>query len=106
MLSPRGYGRLAELTVDAARRLCDERLVAEHEGGYSAELVPFCGLAILEAMSGITTECTGTILHEFPAHLAGQALQPHHAAVRSPRWLSGVWPQARLLRDLPQGQVA
>ena len=70
-----------ELTVDAARRLCDGRLVVEHEGGYSAELVPFCGLAIVEAMSGITTECTGTILHEFPAHLGGQELQPHQAAV-------------------------
>ena len=63
------------------RRLCDGRLVVEHEGGYSAELVPFCGVAIVEAMSGITTECTGTILHEFPAHLGGQELQPHQAAV-------------------------
>ena len=32
-------------------------------------------------MSGITTACTGTILHEFPAHLGGQELQPHQAAV-------------------------
>jgi acetoin utilization deacetylase AcuC-like enzyme len=81
MLSPAGYGRIAQLTVDAARRLCDGRLVAEHEGGYSAELVPFCGLAIIEAMSGITTECTGTILHAFPAHLGQQELQPHQSAL-------------------------
>jgi acetoin utilization deacetylase AcuC-like enzyme len=81
LLSPRGFGRIAELTVDAARRLCDGRLVAEHEDGYSAELVPFCGVAIVEAMSGIATECTGTILHEFPAHLGPQELQPHQAAV-------------------------
>ena len=36
---------------------------------------------MIEAMSGITTECAGTFLHEFPAHLGGQALQPHQAAV-------------------------
>jgi hypothetical protein len=54
-------------------------VVAEHEGGYSAELVPFCGLAIMEALTGIKTECTGTTLHEFPAHLGQQALQPHQS---------------------------
>ena len=80
MLSAAGYGRIAELTIEAARRLCDGRLVLEHEGGYSAELVPFCGLAIMEALTGVRTECTGTILHEFPAHLGQQELQPHQTA--------------------------
>jgi hypothetical protein len=66
--------------VDAARRLCDGRLVLEKEGGDSAELVPFCGLAIMEALTGIETEYAGTIVHEFPAHLGQQALPPHQAA--------------------------
>ncbi len=52
-----------------------------HEGGYSAELVPFCGLAVLEAMSGIETEVRGTILQEFPAHMGQQELQPHQDAL-------------------------
>ena len=39
--------------LDAAR-LCDGRLVASHEGGYSAGHVPFCGLAVIEALSGVS----------------------------------------------------
>lgn len=31
-------------------------MVALHEGGYSELYVPFCGLAVLEAMSGKRTE--------------------------------------------------
>jgi acetoin utilization deacetylase AcuC-like enzyme len=81
MLSPDGYGRLAQIMVDAAARLCDGKLVVEHEGGYSAELVPFCGLAIVEALAGVSTECKGTILHDFPAHMGQQELQPHQAAL-------------------------
>lgn len=36
---------------EAARRLCDGRLVLVHEGGYSEVYVPFCGHATLEALS-------------------------------------------------------
>lgn len=81
MLSPRGYGRLTEIVLDAAERLCDGRVVVEHEGGYSAELVPFCGLAIVERLAGVETEVKGTILQEFPEHMGQQALQPHEQAL-------------------------
>ncbi len=81
MLSPDGYARLTRFMVDAAASLCDGRLVVEHEGGYSAELVPFCGLAIMEQLSGVTTECKETILQTFPAHMGQQELQPHQAAL-------------------------
>jgi acetoin utilization deacetylase AcuC-like enzyme len=81
MLSPKGYGRLTEIMLDAAARLCDGRLVVEHEGGYSAELVPFCGLAIMEQLSGIETEVRDTILQAFPEHMGQQELQPHQAAL-------------------------
>lgn len=36
----------------AARELCDGRLVLVHEGGYSEVYVPFCGHATIEALSG------------------------------------------------------
>jgi acetoin utilization deacetylase AcuC-like enzyme len=81
MVSPDGYGRMARILLDAASRLCDGRVVMAHEGGYSAELVPFCGLAVLEEMSGIATEVRGTILQEFPAHMGQQELQPHQDAL-------------------------
>ena len=81
MVSPAGFGDMARSLKDAAERLCGGRLVLAHEGGYSAELVPFCGLAVMEVLSGIETEVRGTILQEFPAHMGQQELQPHQAAV-------------------------
>jgi acetoin utilization deacetylase AcuC-like enzyme len=81
MVSPAGYGRIAEQVLDAAGRLCGGRLVVAHEGGYSAELVPFCGLAVVEALSGIATDVRGVVLQEFPAHMGQQALQPHQDAL-------------------------
>jgi acetoin utilization deacetylase AcuC-like enzyme len=81
MVSPDGFGRMAGLVKDAAERLCDGRLVLAHEGGYSAELVPFCGLAVMEVLSGIETEVRDSILQVFPAHMGQQELQPHQAAL-------------------------
>jgi acetoin utilization deacetylase AcuC-like enzyme len=81
MVSPRGYARLTDLLLEAAGRLCGGRLVYEHEGGYSAELVPFCGLAIVERLSGIDTEVRDTALQQFPAHMGQQELQPHEQAL-------------------------
>ncbi len=81
MVSPDGYAGLTDRMLDAAGRLCDGRLVMSHEGGYSAELAPFCALAILERMSGIETEARETILQVFPRGMGQQELQPHQAAL-------------------------
>jgi acetoin utilization deacetylase AcuC-like enzyme len=42
--------------MDVAERHCGGRLVALHEGGYSELYVPFCGLAVIEQLSGHKTE--------------------------------------------------
>jgi acetoin utilization deacetylase AcuC-like enzyme len=49
------YRELTRLVMDVAGECCDGRLVMSHEGGYSPSVVPFCGLAVLEQMSGIRT---------------------------------------------------
>ena len=36
-----------------AEEVCAGRLVAIHEGGYSAEYVPFCGHAVIEELAGL-----------------------------------------------------
>jgi len=77
MVTASGYGALTRLVLDAAGRLCDGRVVVEHEGGYAPELVPFCALAIVEELSGIATDVRDTILQAFPEGFAGQELQPH-----------------------------
>lgn len=55
MLSSECYGTLTRKLMKAAHDLCDDRLIYAHEGGYSVDYVPFCGLAVIEALSGI--EC-------------------------------------------------
>lgn len=48
--------------METADRLCDGRLVMVHEGGYAEAYVPFCGLAVMETLSGIRTEVTDPLL--------------------------------------------
>lgn len=51
-----GFRGIAERLLAVADEACDGRIVFSHEGGYSPVHVPFCGLAVLEALSGIRTE--------------------------------------------------
>ena len=54
LLPAAAFGAMTERLLDAADRICGGRLVASHEGGYSAGHVPFCGLAVIEALSGLS----------------------------------------------------
>jgi acetoin utilization deacetylase AcuC-like enzyme len=49
---------LMQATRDAADQLCKGRVVVIHEGGYSEAYVPFCGHALIEALSGHRTAVT------------------------------------------------
>jgi acetoin utilization deacetylase AcuC-like enzyme len=97
MMTPRGYGELTRMILDAADKLCGGRVVVEHEGGYNEELVPFCALAIVEALSGIETACKDTILQLFPEGMAYQDLQPHQAEAiaRAAALVPRIGPQPR-----------
>jgi hypothetical protein len=53
-----------------------------HEGGYSQMYVPYCGLAVLEEMSGIKTHVADPWA-PLMANWGGQTLQPHQQAVIS-----------------------
>lgn len=80
MLSSDSYRKMTLRILDAADRLCQGRVVMTHEGGYSAAYVPYCGLAVLEEMSG---HATG-LVDPFVSHIAaygGQSLQPHQRDV-------------------------
>lgn len=50
-----GYRNMTEQLRDVAADVCGGRLVMSHEGGYSPVYVPYCGLAVLEALSGVST---------------------------------------------------
>ncbi len=49
------FSLMTERLMEAADALCDGRLVLCHEGGYSSTYVPYCGLAIVERLSGVST---------------------------------------------------
>jgi acetoin utilization deacetylase AcuC-like enzyme len=49
------FALMTERLMSCADRLCDGRLVMCHEGGYSSTYVPYCGLAIVQQLSGVVT---------------------------------------------------
>ena len=50
-----GFRGIAERLLAIADEACGGRIVFSHEGGYSAVHVPFCGIAVLEVLSGVRT---------------------------------------------------
>ncbi|MFV0275641.1 MAG: class II histone deacetylase [Parahaliea sp.] len=79
MMHSDGYRSLTGKLLAAADRLCEGRLLMCHEGGYNTWTVPFFGLAVMEALSGISTGVVDPFL-EMAAALGGQELQPHQSA--------------------------
>ena len=55
MVTAAGFRTLTGRMLDVAADVADGRLALVHEGGYSASYVPFCGLAVIETLSGIKT---------------------------------------------------
>jgi acetoin utilization deacetylase AcuC-like enzyme len=80
MVTSEGYRRMTQMMMAVADDVCGGRLVVTHEGGYSPVYVPFCGLAVLEAMSGVKTAIDDPFEPIF-AGLGGQDLQAHQAAL-------------------------
>ena len=67
---------MTRMVKKAASELCNGKVVLEQEGGYSTAYVPFCGLAVVEELSGNKTTAEDPFL-EFYSAVAGQELQPN-----------------------------
>lgn len=66
-----GFKGIAQRLLSIAADVCGGRIVFSHEGGYSPVHVPFCGLAVLEALTGIETGVLDPFNESFdasPAH--------------------------------------
>ena len=59
------YAEMTAMVMQAADRLCDGRVVAVHEGGYSEAYVPFCGHRVVEGLAGIESELADPFLPKF-----------------------------------------
>ncbi len=73
------FREMTGLLLQAADELCEGRLVLSHEGGYSPTYVPFCGLAVVEQLSGKTSGAADP-MGDNAAGAGGQDLQPHQQA--------------------------
>ncbi|SDR57446.1 Acetoin utilization deacetylase AcuC [Rhizobiales bacterium GAS113] len=61
-LHSESYRWMMQQMLRLAGDVCGERLVVAHEGGYSESYVPFCGHALIEALSGERTEVVDPVL--------------------------------------------
>jgi acetoin utilization deacetylase AcuC-like enzyme len=79
MLHSDHYRHLTRMLLEVASAVSAGRIVLAHEGGYSAIYVPFCGLAIMEELSGIRSKIVDPYI-ELAESWGYQELQPHQAA--------------------------
>jgi acetoin utilization deacetylase AcuC-like enzyme len=54
MLTASGYATLTKILMECAAETANNKLMIAHEGGYNAIYSPFCGLFVLQQLSGIT----------------------------------------------------
>ena len=73
------FREMTRLLLETADELCEGRLVLSHEGGYSPTYVPFCGLAVVEELSGKSSGAADP-MGDNAAGAGGQDLQPHQQA--------------------------
>ncbi|MGH7855814.1 MAG: class II histone deacetylase, partial [Candidatus Binatia bacterium] len=79
LLHGKAYREMTRDLMAIAADTCGGRLVLVHEGGYSTAYVPFCGLAVMEELSGIATGVEDPFLAFFEG-MGYQDLQPHQEA--------------------------
>jgi len=76
MLSADGYRYMAKATKQLADKYAQGRIVCLHEGGYCPTYVPFCTHAVIEELSGITTDVGDPFIYAMAGTTYKQLL-PH-----------------------------
>ena len=72
------FRTMTQKIMTAADELCDGRVVANHEGGYCDFYVPFCGVAVIETLAGVS--CGVKDPYRGTEFVANQDLMPHQQA--------------------------
>ena len=78
MITAEGYRQLTAKLMKIADEVCGGKLMMTHEGGYNAVYAPFCGLFVLQELSGIK-KLDDPFAHgnDYPGH----ELKEHERAV-------------------------
>ena len=93
LLSSESYREMTAKIMQAADELCAGRLIVVHEGDYAEAYVPFCGLALIEQLSGHKTEVEDPLLELINAQQPTErfnALQQQLIAEQAPEMLAGI----------------
>jgi acetoin utilization deacetylase AcuC-like enzyme len=80
MASSEDFRNITHKLVTAAAKHCAGRLIFMHEGGYSEVYVPYCGLAVVEALSGLDSGVKDPMLEDV-YNRGYQELQAHQDLV-------------------------
>lgn len=78
MVTATGFRQMARRAIDCATEICDGRIVFVQEGGYSPHYLPFCGLAVIEELTGVRS--LADPYGDFLAGMGGDTLQPAERA--------------------------
>jgi len=63
MATSETYRYMTKVMMEVAEKTCGGKLVMVHEGGYSPQYVPWCGLATVEQMSGLSSGAVDPFHH-------------------------------------------
>jgi acetoin utilization deacetylase AcuC-like enzyme len=80
MLTSASFRLITQRLMAVAADVCGGKLVFAHEGGYSQVYVPYCGIAVLEALSGQDSGIKDPFIADVGSP-AWQACAPHCEAV-------------------------
>jgi acetoin utilization deacetylase AcuC-like enzyme len=53
LVTAKGFAQMTQMLMESAADTAKNRLVIAHEGGYNAVYSPFCGLFVLQQLSGV-----------------------------------------------------
>lgn len=68
VVTSEGFRAMTRSILKVAAELTDGRVAFAHEGGYSAHYVPFCGMAVLEELTGVQSGVEDPYLPFFAAY--------------------------------------
>lgn len=81
LLHSDSYREMTRLMLETAAELCGGRLVVVHEGGYAEAYVPFCGLALIEMLSGERTQVEDPFLGLIKAQQPNEHFNAFHKQI-------------------------
>jgi len=79
MVTTKGYKKMTQMILDVADQVSSGKCLFVQEGGYSPHYLPFCGLAVIQALTGVET--IGDSLSAMVDGMGGDVLLDHEKKI-------------------------